>query len=308
MRLVHNSQKFKMTGVGIALVTIVIVGAQTMTMISALSAGARGVPAPEAFTYVGTKATSTITTAKVATVDLGFDRFVDLLLPSNSRQLASSSSSSSSRSIRRGSKVQTDGGGGDVLWPAGLALARLIANSPALVEDRNVLELGCGLGLVSAAACKYGRPYHVAMSDCNKDALGLAYTSSTQLQRSRSSVSRCQMTWNDPTTWPAQNYDLLLASDILYDKSNILSIVNVMKHYLCNGDPPRDESNQKRAILVDPVNQSNRDAFCFAARKAGLFVETQEFRSPSLDSLTDWDGHPNSELVLLNVSPYVMMS
>mmetsp|Transcript_51722 Transcript_51722/g.124832 ORF Transcript_51722/g.124832 Transcript_51722/m.124832 type:complete len:324 (+) Transcript_51722:129-1100(+) len=278
---------------------------------SSSSSNGRGRPSPSRIFNAATSTatpTTTITTSKVATVDLGFDRFVELLMPANSRQLSSSSSKSKSsrHNNRRGTKVQTDDGGGDVVWPAGFALARLIAHSPVLVEDRDVLELGCGLGLVSAAACKYGRPHHVALSDCNRDALGLAYASSTQLQRSRASVSRCQMTWNDPTTWPAQQYDTILASDVLYDKSNILPLVKVLQHYLCQGEARGgDGMNEKRAIIVDPINQINRDAFCFAAHKVGLFVETQEFPAPTTLGSSSSDYHDSGpELVLLNVSPY----
>eukprot|EP00529_Nitzschia_sp_RCC80_P029481 CAMPEP_0113458224 /NCGR_PEP_ID=MMETSP0014_2-20120614/9812_1 /TAXON_ID=2857 /ORGANISM="Nitzschia sp." /LENGTH=322 /DNA_ID=CAMNT_0000349741 /DNA_START=125 /DNA_END=1093 /DNA_ORIENTATION=- /assembly_acc=CAM_ASM_000159 len=284
-----------------------------LALTSSSSSNGRGRPSPSRIFNAATTTatpTTTITTSKVATVDLGFDRFVELLMPANSRQLSSPSSSSSSsksshRNNRRGTKVHTDDGGGDVVWPAGFALARLIAHSPVFVEDRDVLELGCGLGIVSAAACKYGRPHHVALSDCNRDALGLAYASSTQLQRSRASVSRCQMTWNDPTTWPAQQYDTILASDVLYDKSNILPLVKVLQHYLCQGEARGgDGTNQKRAIIVDPINQINRDAFCFAAHKAGLFVETQEFPAPTLGSSSSEHHDSGPELVLLNVSPY----
>ena len=314
--------------------TLTVVSALTSSSPSSSSGGGgrpgRDRPSPSRIFNAATSTatpTTTITTSKVTTVDLGFDRFVELLMPANSRQFSSPSSTSKSSQShrnnnrnRRGMKVQTDDGGGDVVWPAGFALARLIAHSPVLVEDRDVLELGCGLGLVSAAACKYGRPHHVALSDCNRDALGLAYASSTQLQRSRASVSRCQMTWNDPSTWPAQQYDTILASDVLYDKSNILPLVQVLQHYLCQGNGgggdgggngTKNKKTDKRAIIVDPVNQINRDAFSFAAHKAGLFVETQEFPSPttmlgSSSSTSDNDDvNDNSpDLVLLHVSPY----
>lgn len=232
----------------------------------------------------------------VKTINLGQDRFIKLLMPSNSRQLSQSSSSSQQQHQNtevQGTKIRTDDGGGDVVWPAGFALSRLIAHAPLLVHDQNVLELGCGLGVVAAAACKYGLPHHVAVSDCDRSALALAYASCTQLQRSRASVSRCCMDWTDRSSWPAQEYDLLLASDVLYDKANVLPLTNVLQYYLCNGEA-RDSSKGKRAILVDPANQINRDAFLFAARKAGLFVELKEFPGSKND--------PN--LVLINVSPF----
>jgi predicted nicotinamide N-methyase len=210
----------------------------------------------------------------VSTVDFGQDKFVNLFLPANSRQLA--------KKLEKGTKMTTQDGKGDVVWPAGFSLSRLIAHCPSLVDGKNVLELGCGLGAASAAACKYARPNHVALSDRDMSSLALAYASCVQLQRSRSSVSRCCMDWTDPSTWPAQDYNVLLASDVLYEKASILPLVSVLQHYLCNSDGT-DEDSIKRAVIVDPVHQVNRDAFCFAAYKAGLEVEQEPFPgSPDL--------------------------
>jgi hypothetical protein len=219
----------------------------------------------------------------VSMVDFGLDKYINLFLPANSRQYAE-------RTAARGIKVTTKDGRGDVVWPAGFALSRLIAHCPSVVEGKNVLELGCGLGAASAAACKYASPNHVALSDRDKSSLSLAYASCVQLQRSKASVSRCWMNWNDRTTWPAQDYNVLLAADVLYEKASILPLVSVLQHYLCNSDGNDNGVNTKRAVIVDPVNQVNRDAFCFAAFKAELEVEQETF-----------PGSP--DLVLLSVVP-----
>jgi hypothetical protein len=82
------------------------------------------------------------------------------------------------------------------------------------------------------------------------------------------------MDWSDRTTWPNQNYDVLLASDVLYEKAAVLPLVNVLQFYLCSEG---EHDMPKRAILVDPVNQVNRDAFCYAAHKAGLEADPIPF-------------------------------
>ena len=43
-------------------------------------------------------------------------------------------------------------GAGDVIWPASEAFARLVAHVPSLVKGKRVIDVGCGLGLVSVAA------------------------------------------------------------------------------------------------------------------------------------------------------------
>jgi len=167
------------------------------------------------------------------------------------------------------------------------ALSQLIAHCPSLVNERNVLELSSGLGMVSAVACKYSKPNHVAITDRDKSLLSLAYASCVQLQRSSASVSRCCMDWNKPSTWPRQEYDMLLAADVLCDKPSILPLVDVIKYYLC--EQAKDDT-KKQAVIVDPVNQVNRRTFCYAARRAGLNVDQKEF-----------PGSP--DLILMSISP-----
>lgn len=218
-----------------------------------------------------TSVTANTTTGKkllplIETVDLGEDKLVSFFVPPDEENRQ--------KNGEKGMKVTTFDGSGDIIWPSSFALARLIAHCPSLVNGRDILELGCGLGLVSAAACKHARPHHVAVSDCDRSVLSMAYSTCTQLFRSRASVSRCTMDWSDRTTWPNQNYDVLLASDVLYEKAAVLPLVNVLQFYLCSEG---EHDMPKRAILVDPVNQVNRDAFCYAAHKAGLEADPIPF-------------------------------
>lgn len=171
-----------------------------------------------------------------------------------------------------GQKILTQDGRGDVVWPSSLALARLISHCTFLVDGKDVLELGCGLGLPSLSALIFANPSHVALSDKDPSVLTLAYKSSTQLNRCRASVSRATIDWTDASTWPKHKFDVLLGSDLLYDKGSILSLVDVLSHYLAC-----DDSVGRRAIIVDPVNRENRAAFTYAAFKAGLEVEEEPF-------------------------------
>lgn len=206
----------------------------------------------------------------VKTVNIGKDMDLSLLVPPegfNRQWLVNE---------EPGTRVATTNGGGDVVWPASFALAKLIAHCPFLVDDKSILELGCGLGLPSLAALLHANPSHVALSDRDNNVLALAYKSSTQLNRARASVSRSSMDWRETTTWPRQDFDLLIGSDVLYDKSSILPLVNVLKYYLSG-----ENSMEKRGLFVDPVSRINRAAFTYAAYKEGLEVEEERF--PGLD-------------------------
>mmetsp|Transcript_43677 Transcript_43677/g.105350 ORF Transcript_43677/g.105350 Transcript_43677/m.105350 type:complete len:243 (-) Transcript_43677:123-851(-) len=168
-----------------------------------------------------------------------------------------------------------------VLPSADIALARMMAHCPALIEGKNVMELNSGVGLVSATACRHARPEHVAVTDWDPDALSMAYFACTRLQRPRNSVSRCRMDWSLPSTWPNQKYDLVLASDVLSDDSCILPLTQVLQYYLAPSSNNDDEF-RKRALIVDPIDQFHRrNAFCYAAKKAGLDVSVSDF--PGMD-------------------------
>lgn len=47
--------------------------------------------------------------------------------------------------VQSGTRIMAGNDGG----PSDFALSQLIAHCPSLVEERNVLELGCGLGMVT---------------------------------------------------------------------------------------------------------------------------------------------------------------
>lgn len=191
------------------------------------------------------------------TVDMGLDKLVSVYCPAEEET-------------------------SDNLPSADMALARMMAHCPSLVEGKNVMELKSGLGLVSATACRHARPEHVAVTGFDEDALSLAYATCTRLQRPRASVSRCRMDWKLPSTWPNQKYDLILASDILSDDSCILPLTQVLQYYLFSSSTNDDEF-RKRALIVDPIDQKYREAFCFAADKARLDVSVSTF--PGTDSM-----------------------
>lgn len=206
----------------------------------------------------------------VKTVNIGKDMDLSILVPPerfNRQWLVDE---------EPGTRITTSDGGGDVVWPSSFALAKLIAHCPFLVDDKSILELGCGLGLPSLAALLHANPSHVALSDRDNAVLALAYKSSTQLNRARASVSRSSMDWSEKTTWPRQDFDLLIGSDVLYEKASILPLVRVLKHYLSG-----ENSIGKRALFVDPVSRINRASFTYAAFKEGLEVEEERF--PGMD-------------------------
>ena len=88
----------------------------------------------------------------------------------------------------------------------------------------------------------------------------------------------------------------MLAADILDDNESVYPLIDVLQYYLLNDDCNNDSSNencrqQKRAIIIDPINRFNRDTFCYAARRAGL--EADQLPFPGMED----------DFVLLSVTP-----
>jgi predicted nicotinamide N-methyase len=96
------------------------------------------------------------------------------------------------------------------LWPAATALA---ASLPARLDGVRVLELGCGLGLPSLVAAARGAV--VTATDWSKDATELLRRNAERNQL----VLRSEVhDWREP--W-SEEFDLLLAADVLYEQRNV---------------------------------------------------------------------------------------
>ncbi len=76
---------------------------------------------------------------------------------------------SNSKSSENSIKVVCDGEGGTVgfrIWPGSLVLADFLVNQrPDLVQNKEVIELGCGVGVVGLSVAKFCKPESVVLTD-----------------------------------------------------------------------------------------------------------------------------------------------
>ena len=101
------------------------------------------------------------------------------------------------------------------LWPSGTALARAVAASPPV--GLRVLELGCGLGLVSIAAAAAGAS--VLAADRSPEAI--AFTT-VNAERNGVELRTALRAFDQPAPLLAEApWDLVLAADVLYEKDNL---------------------------------------------------------------------------------------
>ncbi|HEY8326805.1 MAG TPA: hypothetical protein VIG77_20100 [Ktedonobacterales bacterium] len=146
-----------------------------------------------------------------------------------------------------------------LLWPSGLALAEALLAEPDAVQGKRALELGCGLGVTAAVACRLGA--RLTISDLFDDALLFA----------EYNVRRCSarapatllLNWRTPAgrerLLSAAPCDLLLAADVLYEPEDIEPLLALAPRLLRPGAP---------FWLAEPGRKASR-AFVEAALARG---------------------------------------
>ena len=104
------------------------------------------------------------------------------------------------------------------LWPSAIAMSQYLVDNPELVTHKNVLEIGCGLGLPSLVSAKLGASRVIA-SDYLPDSLDFVQKNAQLNGLHQRVLLARQVDWRmldeDPDF---KNYDLILAADILYEQ------------------------------------------------------------------------------------------
>jgi predicted nicotinamide N-methyase len=209
------------------------------------------------------------------------------------------------------------------VWPASLALARLLAHCPSFCAGRRVLELGAGLGLVGSAAAAAGAA-SLLMADRDARTLAMAARSAAlnapQLAATPGGVGVLTADWSVPDDWRVVDagsssagssgggsgmsddggaFDLVIGSDILYDESAAAPVADLLARVLLRGRGTgaqeaavegAEAAPVRRALLADAPQRLHRDAFVAACAARGLAA------TPSL--LPGPEG-----TILLNVIP-----
>jgi predicted nicotinamide N-methyase len=103
------------------------------------------------------------------------------------------------------------------LWPAGLALARALPESP--LDGVRVVEVGCGLGVPSLVAAARGAS--VTAVDWAAQAVALLHTNAAG---NGLAVDARVADWRAF----AGEYDLVLGADVLYEPRNVEALLELL--------------------------------------------------------------------------------
>jgi len=128
------------------------------------------------------------------------------------------------------------------LWPSALALARHLSERD--LGGTRVIELGCGVGLLTVLALAQGA--EVLATDHYESALAFtAYNVRTNLDL-EAEVS--VLDWREPDIEGIGTFHVVLAADVLYERKNAAALADLVPKLLAPGgeaifaDPRRDEA------------------------------------------------------------------
>ena len=120
-------------------------------------------------------------------------------------------------------------------WAGGTVLARYILDHPEIIAQKRVLDLGTGSGIVAIAAMKAGAAYVTAV-DIDPYAITAA-----ELNAEANGVE-IEFTCEDRLDGPAPDTDLILVSDLFYDKTTaerLTAFLMTCDAEILVGDPGR---------------------------------------------------------------------
>lgn len=135
------------------------------------------------------------------------------------------------------------------LWPSGRLLAQAMHRID--LQDRRILEIGCGLGLASLVLQRRGAD--IVASDAHPLAEPfLAYNAALN---ALPAVHYRQMRWDQPLP-SLGGFDLIIASDVLYERDNATLLAGVVQRHarecaeVLIADPGRDSSAPFTRLLA----------------------------------------------------------
>jgi len=114
------------------------------------------------------------------------------------------------------------------LWESGLGIGQMLASLPEMVRGKNVLDLGCGMGLAGTVTAALGA--NVLFADLEADSLLFATLNSLPW---REKVRTRRLNWKKDRL--DERFEVILGADILYEKQQWEFLEPFWREHLANG-------------------------------------------------------------------------
>lgn len=114
-----------------------------------------------------------------------------------------------------------------IVWPTAVALANYLLQKQNLVQNKSVVELGAGLGVVGLVAAAGCGATSVTLTDREPWALQCAMATAATHPDWQHNVAAALLDWttvHDNVPQLAQSADVIVASDVLYDGDTIQAL------------------------------------------------------------------------------------
>jgi predicted nicotinamide N-methyase len=179
-----------------------------------------------------------------------------------------------------------------LLWPSGVLLAARMATH-VLRPGERILEIGCGLALSSLVAHRRGAD--VTASDCHplaalflqhnlrlNDLPAMHYQHGAWTDASTTNTTSPHQLQGEPWTGVVHSrYDLLIGSDVLYDRDASVALAGFIT---------RHAAPVAQVWIIDP-NRGNRPAFSARLRHAGFVLHDEHVAHLAVGDVAAYKGH-----------------
>jgi len=125
-------------------------------------------------------------------------------------------------------------------WEASLRLSEYFIQNPQICQNKNIIELGAGVGLLSLICAKLGAKSILA-TDVNHDVLQRLQqnikANQLLLESENCTIPKVEkLDWNEKNLDMSeyQDLDLIICADVIYNPENIEPFVNILSIFLKN--------------------------------------------------------------------------
>ena len=154
--------------------------------------------------------------------------------------------------IKEQTLFKADGGEGLHLWESSVVLSRYSLKHNSIFENKKIIELGCGCGLLGISILKeipvekyIFSDYNSSVLDNLKDNLKL-----NGISPNNKNIEIKQDDWKDYEKMPPNEYDIIIGTELIYKGGAILELAKVINKILkpdgkCFISMPKERSMTK---------------------------------------------------------------